>query len=695
MVTFAKRGAASATRAGRDNEGRRPRCHAARDGAIISPDATMPHTLQSILVLLASAVVVVVLCRISRLPAILGYLVIGVVVGPFGLRWIPDNETTRFFAEFGIVFLLFSIGLEFSLAQLKAMRRAVLGLGLAQVAATTLIAMLAFWAFWGSWQVGLVLGAALAMSSTAIASKMLAERNEIGSPYGRDVMAILLFQDIAVVAFLIIIPSLAHPGKELMERLGWAAVKAAAVLSIILYFGQKPLRAWFQLIANQRSPELAMLNLLLVTLGLASLTAYAGLSLELGAFIAGMMIAETEFRYEVEEHVAPFRDVLLGLFFVTVGMSLDLHVVFAHFGLVLLLLVVPTVGKLVLVAGLARLSGAGRGNAIRTGLYVAQAGELALVMLTLANVNEVLDATTMQIVLAALVLSMLSGPLLIQLGDPLVKRFTANDWLARAAQITQIAARNVSRQDHVIICGYGRSGQNLARLLEAEKISYLALDNDAQRVKEAAVGGGNVVFGDASRRETLLTAGLMKARAVCITFADTRFALKIMHQVQYTRPELPVIVRTYDESDIEQLLKAGAAEVVPENLEGSLMLASHTLLLLGTPLTRVLARIRAIREERYSLFRGFFRGVTDASAVADTVQPRLHSVLLAEGASAIGKTLGEVPMKGSVEVTGVRRRGTRSERPGDDWRFEPGDVVVLLGRPGDIDRAESRLLRGK
>jgi CPA2 family monovalent cation:H+ antiporter-2 len=655
----------------------------------------MPHTLQSILVLLASAVVVVVLCRISRLPAILGYLVIGVVVGPFGLRWIPDNETTRFFAEFGIVFLLFSIGLEFSLAQLKAMRRAVLGLGLAQVAGTTVIAMLAFWAFWGSWQVGLVLGAALAMSSTAIASKMLAERNEIASPYGRDVMAILLFQDIAVVAFLIIIPSLAHPGKEIMERLGWAALKAAGVLSIILYFGQKPLRAWFQIIANQRSPELAMLNLLLVTLGLASLTSYAGLSLELGAFIAGMMIAETEFRYEVEEHVAPFRDVLLGLFFVTVGMSLDLHVVFAHFGLVLLLLVVPTLGKLLLVAGLARLSGAGRGNAIRTGLYVAQAGELALVMLTLANVNEVLDSTTTQIVLAALVLSMLSGPLLIQLGDPLVKRFTANDWLARAAQITQIAARNVARQDHVIICGYGRSGQNLARLLEAEKIPYLALDNDAHRVKEAAVGGGHVVFGDASRRETLLAAGLLKARAVCVTFADTKLALRILHQVQYTRPDLPVIVRTYDESDIEQLLKAGATEVVPEILEGSLMLASHSLLLLGTPLARVLARIRAIREERYSLFRGFYHGVTDTADVAETGQPRLHSVLLAEGASAIGKTLGEVPMKGTVEVTGVRRRGTRSERPGADWRFEPGDVVVLLGRPGDIDRAESRLLRGK
>jgi monovalent cation:H+ antiporter-2, CPA2 family len=655
----------------------------------------MPHTLQSILVLLASAVVVVVLCRISRLPAILGYLVIGVVVGPFGLRWIPDNETTRFFAEFGIVFLLFSIGLEFSLGQLKAMRRAVFGLGLTQVVATTLIAMAAFRWFWGSWQIGFVLGGALAMSSTAIASKMLTERNELATPYGRDVMAILLFQDLATVALLIIIPSLAHPGKEMMEKLGYAAFKAVAVLAIILYFGQKPLRLWFRVIASQHSAELSMLNLLLVTLGLASLTAATGLSLELGAFIAGMMIAETEFRYEVEEHVAPFRDVLLGLFFVTVGMSLDISVVLSHFGLVLLLMLIPTFGKIVLVAGLSRLMGNPRANAWRTGLYVAQAGELALVMLTLANVNDVLDATTTQVMLAALVLSMLSGPLLIQLGDPLVRRFTANDWLARAAQVTQIAAKTMARQDHVIICGYGRSGQNLARLLEAEGIPYIALDNDARRIKEAASAGGNVVFGDASRLETLLAAGLNKARAVCVTFADTPLALKILHQVRYSRPELPVIVRTFDETDLDKLLKAGAAEVVPEVLEGSLMLASHSLLLLGMPLARVLARIRAIREERYSVFRGFFHGVSDAADVAENVQPRLHSVLLPEGASAVGRTLDEMAIGGKVEVTGVRRSGERSARPDAAWRFQAGDVVVLLGRPGELDRAEARLLRGR
>lgn len=654
----------------------------------------MPHIMQSILVLLAAAVVVVVLCRMLRLPPILGYLVVGTAVGPYGMQWIPDNETTRFLGEFGIVFLLFSIGLEFSLPQLKAMRRAVFGLGSAQVAITTSVALAMFYFLFDHWQTGLVLGAVFAMSSTAIASKMLAERGELSTTHGRNVIAILLFQDLAVVAFLVVIPSLVHPGQELMTNLAMAALKAAVVLSIILYLGQKPMRAWFRLVARLRSRELFMLNLLLIALGLASLTALAGLSLELGAFLAGMLIAETEFRYEVEEDIAPFRDVLLGLFFVTVGMSLDLRVVIDNVGLVLLLLVVPVVVKVILVTALAQFFGSSRGSALRTGLYIAQAGELALVMLTLASSYALLDATMSQIVLAAMVLSMLAAPLVIQWSEPLVRKLTANDWLDRAAQITQIAARTMARQDHVIVCGYGRSGQNLVRLLEAEDIAFLALDNDPQRVREAA-GGGNVAYGDSSRRETLVAAGLMKARAVVITFADTPLALKILHQVQRERPELPVIVRTVDDSELERLLKAGATEVVPEVLEGSLMLATHSLLVLGVPLDKVLARIRAIREERYSLFRGFFRGATDASDDAEDVQLRLHSVPVPEGAAAVGRRLDEMALDPSVTMTGIRRRGAASTRPGPEWRFEAGDIVVLLGRPADLARAEARLLQAR
>jgi CPA2 family monovalent cation:H+ antiporter-2 len=653
----------------------------------------MSHPLQLILLLLAAAVVALIVCRLARLPPILGYLGVGILVGPHALGWVPNTTDVRGLAQFGIVFLMFSVGLEFSLSQLKAMRRALFGLGLAQVAITTLLAMIGLHLLGDSWLAGFTLGGALAMSSTAIVSKMLAERMELNSAHGRDIMGILLFQDLAVVAFLIAIPTLAAGAADQLRALPLAVGKAAIALAIILVFGQGPMRAWFHVIARQRSSELFMLNVLLVTLGLAALTQIAGLSFALGAFLAGMLIAETEYRYQVEEDIKPFRDVLLGLFFVTVGMYLDLKEVGANLGWVLLLVIVPVLAKLVLVVILARVFRAPLGAALRTGFYLAQAGEFAIVMLALAVDLAIVDPKFAELVVAAMVLSMLAAPLLIQFAEPMARRFSANDWLARAAQVTQIAARTMARQEHVIICGFGRSGQNLARLLEKEEISFIALEADPQRVREAAADGSSVVYGDAGRREALIAAGLPKARAIAVTFADTATALKILHHVQQLRHELPVIVRTVDDAELDRLTQAGATEVVPEVLEGSMMLASHLLLLLGVPLNRVLARIRAIREERYSLFRGFFHGATDAADAAENLQPRLHSVLLTERSAAVGRTLADLDLAGLVEVTSVRRRGMRSKVPLVDYRFDAGDVIVLLGRPEDLALAERRLLR--
>ena len=652
----------------------------------------MPETLLLILLLLAASVVVVTICRRMRLPPILGYLIVGIALGPHALGVVPDDAATRRLAEFGIVFLMFSIGLEFSLPQLRTMRRAVFGLGFSQVAITTIAGMIVVQLLGYGWRAGVLLGGALAMSSTAIVSKMLAERSELGTPHGRDIMGILLFQDLAVVAFLILIPSLAGTGANLATVLALAFAKAAVALAIILFLGQRPMRAWLHVVARQRSPELFVLNVLLVTLGMAELTELAGLSLALGAFLAGMLISETEFRYQVEEDIKPFRDVLLGLFFVTIGMMLDLRGVALHPLELIALLVVPVGAKLALIILLARAFGAPLATALRTGFYLAQAGEFALVMLALASANTLLSPEFMQLVLASMIVSMLIAPLLIQNANAWVRRLTANDWLARAAEVTQVAAFTMARQGHVIVCGFGRSGQNLTRLLEREDISYLALDSDPQRVRDAA-DGTSVVYGDASRRETLVSAGIAKARAVVVTFDDTPTALKILHQVQHLRPELPVIVRTRDDSELDKLVAAGATEVVPEVLEGSLMLASHSLLVLGVPLNRVLQNIRTIREERYGLFRGFFHGATDYEG-ADNLQPRLRTVLLNERAHAIGRSLDELAVGAWVEVTGVRRRGARSVAPDANWRFEPGDAVVLLGRPRELGRAEQRLLDG-
>ncbi len=654
----------------------------------------MHDTLSLIIVLLASSVLVVAIFRILRLPQMLAYLLVGILAGPHALGLIPDTEETRYLAEFGIVFLMFSIGLEFSLPKLLTMRSTVFGLGSAQVILAILIT-LAFCLFLGmDWRIGLALGGALSMSSTAIVSKLMAERQELHSAHGRKVFGILLFQDLAVVPLLIIIPALSHPSGSLTLELGKALLKAALVLGILLFVGQKLMRPWFHLVARQKSSELFMLNMLLITLGLSFLTNTAGLSLALGAFLAGMLISETEYRYQVEDDIKPFRDVLLGLFFITIGMLLDLRLVWAELPWILLVLAALFSIKLALVSGLSYLFDRDWGVALRTGLHLAQAGEFGFVLLAQASGLQLVDQSVLQIVLAAMLISMLAAPFLIDRSDQVVRRYSAGEWMHRALQLHTIAVQTMAIHTQIIICGYGRSGQTLARFLEQESIPFIALDHDPQRVREASAAGENVVFGDASRREVLLAAGLLTVKALVVAYSDARSALLILSHVRELRPDLPVVVRTVDDSEMDTLREAGAAEVVAEIMEGSMMLASHALLLLGVPLNRVLKRIRDTREERYSGFRGYFRGITDQEQ-SEALQLRLRSIMIPEGAAAIGKSLAEMDLgRFSVDITAVRRRNIRGLSPSPETVLQEGDVVVLRGNPTGLAAAEIRLLQG-
>jgi len=656
----------------------------------------MHSTLELVLILLATAVVVVVVFRQLRLPALIGYLLVGILIGPHALAWVAGNEETRHLAEFGVVFLMFSVGLEFSLPKLVTMRRVVFGLGAAQVGATALLVLLLSMAFGLGWRAGLVLGGALAMSSTAILAKMLAERLELNSQHGRAIIGVLLFQDLAVVPFLIVIPALAQSPEEIAKHLSFALVKAAVVLGVVLFLGQRLMRPWFHLVARQKSPELFMLNLLLFTLGLAWVTERSGLSLALGAFLAGMLISETEYRYQVEQDIRPFQDVLMGLFFVTIGMQLNLFQVARQLPWVAALLVALLVFKSLLVAGLSRLFGSDPGTALRTGLALCAAGEFGLVLLSQASGLNLLSPQAAQVVLAAMILSMLAAPFIIEKSEHMVRRFSAADWMLRAMALHNIAAQSLAVEKHVIICGYGRSGQYLARLLEQEGVAFIALDVDPQRVHEAAAAGESVVFGDAARREVLIAAGLVRASAMVVSYADTASALRILHLAHELRPGLPVVVRTVDDSDIDTLKQAGAAEVVPEIMEGSLMLASHALMLVGVPFNRVLRRIRETREHRYDLFRGFFRGVTDETGEdRDRLQPRLHSVVIAPGAAAVDKTLRDLDLRRlGVEVTAIRKRNIRRQDPEPETRLSEGDVVVLRGVEEDLLAAEMKLMQG-
>jgi CPA2 family monovalent cation:H+ antiporter-2 len=536
------------------------------------------------------------------------------------------------------------------------------------------------------------IGGALSMSSTAIVLKLLTEKLELESEHGRRITAILLFQDLAVVPLLILIPALGNPGADMVEDLGMAALKAVFVLALLLSFGQILLRRWFQIVVQRRSQELFMLNLLLITLGAAWVTEVAGLSLALGAFIAGMLISETEYRLQVEEDIKPFRDVLLGLFFISVGMMLDMALVLNNLLLVLALLVIPFVLKFGLIALVARWFGAPSGVAIRTGLGLAQGGEFGFVLLNQAGALKLIDPGFVQLILAAMVLSMLATPFVLANADRIVMRLSRNEWMQQSLALTSLAARTMSDEKHVIIAGFGRTGQSIAKVLEEENIPYHALDLDPQRVQEAQAAGANVSYGDTSRRESLIAAGIHRAAALVVTYADTQAALKTLHFANELAPTLPAIVRSIDDTDIEMLRAGGADEVVPETIESSLMLASQTLLMLGVPLSEVVQRAQRVRGERYASLRGYFHGQGDVPDDEHHLQVRLHSVPIRERAAAIGRVFSELALSEvGAEVTAVRRGKSRLTFA-PDLRLEAGDVVVLRGTAEAIERAEKRLL---
>lgn len=656
----------------------------------------MDNSLSPVLILLATAVLVVVVCRILRLPVMLGYLSVGILIGPHAFGWIPDSASTRHLAEFGVVFLMFSIGLEFSLMRLKAMKRTVFGLGGAQVIATILLVMAAAWLFGMDWRAGLALGGILSMSSTAIVSKMLVERAELNLPYGQQMMGVLLFQDLAVVPLLIIIPALASQPDNLSATLGYAMLKAVGVLLILLVFGQHIMRRWFHVVASQKSSELFTLNVLFITLGLAYFTELAGLSLALGAFVAGMLISETEYRYQVEEDIKPFRDVLLGLFFVTIGMKLSLSSMVSNLGWILLALTALILFKAWLITLLARAFEGDWAVALRSGIGLAQAGEFGFVLLTLTDEAHLLSDSAMQITLATMLLSMLAAPFLIQYGEAIARRFSAAEWTNRALQMHQIAIQSMSSSGHVILCGYGRSGQKLASILDEEKLRFIALDLDSHRVREAATAKKSVVYGDAAKREVLMAAGLMRAKVLVITYTDKHSALAILRHVQELRPDLPVVVRANDDTDLSVLKNAGAAEVVAEVLEGSIMLASQALLLAGVPLNRVVAHVQENRARRYAMFNGYLRSNPDDNLeISDEMQPRFLNVLLKANSAAVGKHLREMELDTlNVEVKALRRYNVHGAQPSEEMILQAGDVLVLLGLQETLEIAETWLHKG-
>jgi monovalent cation:H+ antiporter-2, CPA2 family len=655
--------------------------------------------LLQILILLAASVCVVAGVRKLKLPAILGYLAVGMLLGPHALALALDTETTQLLADFGVVFLVFTLGLEFSLPRLVAMRWEVLGVGGAQVAITTAIVGAAAVLFFDvAPAVAVVIGGAVAMSSTAIIISQLTEQSENNRTHGRLAVAICLFQDLSFPLFLALVSVLGGGGQPADARHIGAAIGIAVIaLLLVLAAGRWLLRPLFLIIASVRSAELFSLAVLLAVLASAWATHAVGLSLALGAFLAGMMLAETEFRHQIEATIRSYREILLGLFFITVGMLLDVGLLLRDLPLVTAILA----GMLLLKAAVATVAAKPATKSwfksLRTGIVVGQGGEFGFALLTLLLRRELLDPAVVQPLLAATVLSMVLSPLLIRHNRRIARALLRESGppISAAMRETQ-ATLAVAERDHVIICGFGRVGQNIARVLEQTGFEFIALELDAYRIRAGRQAGDPVIYGDAGEVKVLENVGLARASCVVITFANPEVALRILRAVRELRADVPILVRTQDDTKLEQLQAAGATEVVPETFEASLMLLSHLLLLLKLPVPRVIRTVNDIRSHRYGMLRQYFPSA-DAEHLDEShaFREELHSVILPPHAWAVGRSIEELAARGSrAAVSAVRRDGIVGREPGPDTLFKEGDVVVVCGTPEAVEHAETLLLMG-
>lgn len=660
-----------------------------------------------ILILLVCSVVFLVICRRLYLPPVIGYLSVGILVGPGGLGWFPGIEDMHFLGELGIVFLMFTLGLEFSITQLMNSKRALIGIGGLQVllcgAAITLLACITGIAF----KQAFIIGAALSLSSTAVVLKQLNEQKEQQTNHGKLSIKILLFQDIAAVLLLIMIPALGSKQGFVFTTFLITLVKGAGIFVIMALIGSRIVKPLFHEVAKAHSTELFMLATLLVALSAAAATYYFELSMALGAFLSGLMLGETEFRHQIEIDIRPFREVLLGLFFIIVGSFLDLKVlpniwlqVLAILGT---LMIIKTIIIILVVKIFSKLS---LDTAFKTGVVLAHGGEFGFVALTEAINHNIIYPEQKSVIFAAVVISIMLAPLLIRFNNKITGLFIKNCEITPTYNAIQMLTNHANNlEDHVIICGFGRVGQILARFLGQEKINWLALDLDPTLLQKSSIAGEHVFYGDASKPEVLLAAGISKARMVVLSFADEVVNLEIVKYLRSMRLDFQIFVRTKDDSSLQAFEDAGATEVVPEILEGSIMLASHLLFALGVPTARIINKVKRTHSNRYEMLRHLYKGKEETNLLEedDDARRSLQTIIVQEGSKAINKTFREFFTEETLEESNenhqgysfkyIIREGKRYENPLPNTIILEQDVLVVLATSEEKAIIEELLLK--
>ncbi len=648
-----------------------------------------------ILAILSSAVFIVWLFRRLKLPAILAYLVAGMLVGEHGLNIAQDQVDYDHFAELGIVFLLFTLGLEFSLPRLMAMRHLVLAVGSLQVGISLLIFTIASMLFGLSFESAFVVGGILALSSTAIVIRQLSETGAMKRKSGQLSVAILLFQDVAVVPLLIIIPMLAlDSDTSMIWALGIAILKGVVVVTLLLFIGKWLLPKVFNIIAQVRTDELFVLTTLLVTLLASAITQWFGLSMALGAFLAGMMLSESEYKHQLEADIRPYRDILLGLFFITVGMKLDVALLVSSPLSLLAIMLSFMLVKVIVIKVLATRAGESPKNAWASGLMLAQMGEFGFVLIALANQVKLLPSDVSSMLLGAGVISMAITPYMIDHARSW-SLFLSQEKSTTTDDLEQLP-ENENLKDHVIICGFGRIGQTVSRFLKQESIDFVAIDIDPLRTRTAREAGENVLFGSSRQTELLNAAHLSQAKLVVIAFGEDKQSLEVIQKVRSLSPNVPILVRTRNDDHLDILYDAGANEVVPESLEGSLMLVSQVLSLTGVPFSRIMRRVQKERKNHYNHLHGFFQGEhTDMSPDAIDRIEFAHATLINDDSFGCGRSIESLNLgKRKVNIIALRRGDIECESPEENTILQNQDTLIIRGKPRGVEGADRYIQEG-
>jgi CPA2 family monovalent cation:H+ antiporter-2 len=645
--------------------------------------------LNDLLLLLFFAIVSVLIFKRLRLSNIVAYLFTGFVLGPSLFNLLHSYHEIELVAEFGIVFLMFSLGLEFSLNKLIQMSRAVFGIGALQVCASFFLFYWLCRLFDLSWQQAFTIAGVLTMSSTAIIVKVLSDQQRLESKTGRLAISILLFQDLAVIPFLIIIPIIAMPGLEggIVTALSLAFVKGALAIAVILSIGRWLLPRFFDEMASMRFDEIFILSTLFVTILAAWFTQLLGLSMALGAFLAGIMLGESHYRHQLLADIRPFKDILMAIFFISIGTLLQYQVLLDDFGSLILIVIGVMLAKILTITLAAVIMREKLTTALGTGIALAQMGEFGFILVALASKYKLLDAQLSSLIIATGVISMTITPLLVKYSHHISRELLHHS--AKAFRFQKTLPGQFTK--HTIICGYGRVGQIVSRFLKNESLPFIVLDRDPMRVKEALEGGELIEFGDASRREILLLAGIEKANLLIITFDDLRRSMALLGLIRALNPSLKVLVRTKDDRGLDLLKAAGATEVIPEVLEGSLMLIAHVLFLSGVPSRRILQRLESERKIKYQHLHGFYYGQNSQRENNAWHIEQLHAVTLIAGAEVVGSCVQEFHLAGVI-IKSVHRENGAEVMISEKVLFEVEDLVLLQGDKDRLQLAEKILL---